>query len=59
MRDSNLQSVVRDERIGITVHALKSRSKNRLGNGQCGNGGDRDKQSPCTYPPNLANCLRP
>ena len=39
MRDSNLQGVVRDERIGIAVHALKSRSKNRLGDGQCSNGG--------------------
>ena len=43
MRDSYLQGVVRDERIGITVHALKSRSKNRLGDGQCSNGGTETK----------------
>ena len=39
--DSNLRSMVRDERIGVTVRALKSRRKNRLrvGDGQRGSRG--------------------
>ena len=36
---SNLQRIIRDERIGIAVHALKSGSKNRLSDGKRRHGG--------------------